>query len=72
MCCYFARNIEQGATHVSGLPASLTAAAAKERMRVPRPVNPEYADWPHGTIFLLEVPGVSIESLDESSIVKGS
>ena len=30
----FAHNIEQGATHVSGLPASLTAAAAKERMRV--------------------------------------
>ena len=30
----FARNIEQGATHVSGLPAFLTAAAAKERRRV--------------------------------------
>ena len=29
-----ARTIEQGATHVSGLPASLTEAAAKERMRV--------------------------------------
>ena len=25
----FARNIEQGATHASGLPVSLTAAAAK-------------------------------------------
>ena len=27
---YFARNIEQGATPVSGLPASLTAATAEE------------------------------------------
>ena len=38
-CCLFslsfsARNIEQGATHASGLPISLKAAAAKERMRV--------------------------------------
>ena len=33
-CVYFARNVERGATHVSGLLASLTAAAAQERMRV--------------------------------------